>query len=211
MAINMGIGQLGFENNKFKRKFRYTFELSGSHVIPQHFVKICARPSISIESTEIHFLNAKTYLPGKATLEPMSVTYIDVAHNEMQPLYNWLASVYDFAHPTTLYQGSSLTDYECTGELLLLDGCGTPLERWEMKHVWPESIDFGDLDYSSSEECTIQLSLRYSELSYMSLCPVFEPESTCSGCGSGIVLSSGPSIPPTIAPPIQTSPGAFPF
>jgi len=182
MATNMGIGELGFANNIFKRKFRYTFELSGSHTIPKHFVKICARPSISIESTEINFLNAKTFIPGKATLEPMSVTYVDVAHNEMQPLYNWLASVYDFTKPSTLYQGSKQKDYQCYGTLVLLDGCGEAIEQWNMDHVWPESIDFGDLDYSSSEECTIQLSLRYSDLKYKSLCPAFEPKTTCSGC-----------------------------
>jgi len=82
MAQNMGIGPLGFRNLIFKRKFRFTFEVQGicgdsSRSVPPHFVKVAARPNLSIEETEINFLNAKTWIPGKAAWETINVTYID--------------------------------------------------------------------------------------------------------------------------------------
>jgi hypothetical protein len=64
----------------------------------------------------------------------------------------------------------------------MYDGCGVILEQWQMQHMWPTAVNFGDVDYSSSEESTIELTLRYWDVSYRSLCPDFVPESCCTGC-----------------------------
>ena len=189
--IPMGIGNLGFKNLVFKRKFRYTLELqdicAGSgqpQTVPKHYVKVAARPNLSVEETEVNFLNAKTWIPGKASWESITVTYIDVATRDNLPLFNWLASVYNFTDPVNLEMGSNRNDYSCTAILKLWDGCGNLMETWELKDVWPTSIDFGDLDYSNSEECTIQLTLRYSDVKYTNQCPGFEISPCCSGCGT---------------------------
>ena len=178
----MGIGHLGGPTLVFKRKFRWTFEIKeicGGKNVPKHFVKIAGRPNISIEETEINYLNAKTWVPGKATWETITVTYYDVATNDNQPLWNWLASVYNFTDPVKSQQGKHRTDYSGTGLLTLFDGCGVELEVWTMRDVWPQAINFGELDYSSSEEATIELTLRYSQVSYESLCPAFTPQPCC--------------------------------
>ena len=184
--IPMGIGQLGFRNLVFKRKFRFTFvleEICGSQRVPEHFVKVASRPNLSIEETEINFLNAKTWIPGKASWETITVTYVDVASPEMGPLFNWMASVYNFTDPIQLEQGSQRADYTATGVLKLWDGCGQLLEIWTMKDVWPTAINFGDLDYSNSEESTIELTLRYSDVSYENICPGLAISPCCSPCG----------------------------
>ena len=206
--IPMGIGQLGFKNLVFKRKFRFTFELfdiCGGQSVPKHFVKVASRPNLSVEETEVNFLNAKTWIPGKASWETMTVTYIDVASSEVAPLYNWLASVYDFTDPINLKMGATRMDYSATGVLKLWDGCGSIMETWTMKDVWPTAINFGDLDYASSDECTIELTLRYTDVVYENHCPGFSIAPCCTGCGpgdngSGVipipgggVLSSGPT------------------
>jgi hypothetical protein len=58
------------------------------------------------------------------------------------------------------------------------------METWELKDVWPTSIDFGDLDYATSDECTIQLTLRYSDVKYTNQCPGFEISPCCTGCST---------------------------
>lgn len=191
---DMGIGELGFSNIVFKRKFRYLFKLSGwcdnaQNYVPWHFVKLAARPNLSIEETEINFLNAKNWIPGKASWETITVTYIDIARSDgltMMPLYSWLGSAYNFVNHedgnTKYSQGSKRGDYEATGEIWILDGCGNYLEYWELQHVWPTSVNFGELDYSSSEELTIELTLRYSDVKYTSYCPDEKPTVCCTGC-----------------------------
>ena len=185
----MGIGVIGQPDMVFKRKFRWTFEIRGfcdneANAVPEHFVKMAARPNVAIEETELNHLNAKMWIPGKASWETITVTYIDVAHEEMRSLYNWLASVYDYTDPINLRMGTK-RDWRATGILNLYDGCGEVLEVWNLQNMWPTAMNFGDLDYSSSEEATIELTLRYSQVSYRSLCPDFVPEGCCTPCGTG--------------------------
>jgi hypothetical protein len=183
--IPMGIGHLGFKNLIFKRKFRFTFELQdicGNQFVPKHYVKVASRPNLSIEETEINFLNAKTWIPGKASWETITVTYIDVASLDVAPLFNWLASVYNFTDPINLEMGSQRQDYTATAILKMWDGCGQLIERWEMTDVWPSSINFGDLDYAASDEATIELTLRYSNVKYFPECPGFTINPCCTPC-----------------------------
>lgn len=184
----MGIGVVGRPDTTFKRKFRYTFEIQGfcgnaQNIVPEHYVQTASRPSFEIEETEINFLNAKTWIPGKATWNTITVTYLDVAGAEMRSLYNWLATIYDFTDPINLKQGER-RDWSAIGVLNMYDGCGTLLEGWEMHSMFPTSVDFGDLDYSSTEIATIELTLRYSDVRYRSYCPDYTPVGCCTGCGS---------------------------
>jgi hypothetical protein len=197
MAINMGIGRLGFNNVIFKRKFRWTFEVEevcGGKTLPKDFVKLAARPNLSIEEQEINYLHAKTWIPGKGAWETITVTYYDVATNTIKPLYDWIASVYEFPDPIRLRMGSSRANYAGRARLTLYDGCGNPLEEWVLRDVWPTAVNWGELDFSSSEEVVIELTLRYSDVSYRSICPNFIPESCCTPCDSlGAVAVAGGS------------------
>ena len=91
-----------------------------SNVIPEHFVKVASRPNLSIEETEVNHLNGKMWIPGKASWETITVTYLDVAHGEMQQLWNWLATMYDFTDPIGLKQGTR-RDWDATGVLNMYD------------------------------------------------------------------------------------------
>lgn len=185
----MGIGKLGGSRLVHKRKFRWTFRIDdickvvggGQKFVPEYFVKVAARPNLSIEETEINFLNAKTWIPGKASWETITITYYDVATNDNMPLFDWLASVYQFTDPVQLSQASNRESYSGRGTLTLYDGCGKPLEQWALGDMWPQAANFGELDYSSSEECTIELTLRYSYVKYKNLCGR-QPAPCCSGC-----------------------------
>ena len=183
--IPMGIGPLGFSNLIFKRKFRFTFELfnlCGGGSVPAHFVKVAARPSITIEETQIDFLNGRTWIPGKGSFETMSVTYYDVATTQAAPLFNWLASVYNFTDPINLNMGSRRSDYAGRALLKMWDGCGQLIEIWEMNDAFPTAINFGDVDYASSDIATIELTMRYSQVRYTPVCPTFGIKSCCTPC-----------------------------
>lgn len=197
----MGLGALGNGKVIFKRKFRWTFEIEyccnavddfGNPVDPKtvakEFVKIGARPQIDIEEIEINYLNGKMWIPGKGTWQTMTVTYYDVAGAtnagiNTTSVLAWIATIYDFTDPYCLQMNSVPEQYEGVARLILWDGCGNPLEGWILRHVWPQSVNWGDLDMSSSEECTVELTLRYSEVSYKSYCPNQEVDKCpCGPC-----------------------------
>lgn len=184
----MGIGVIGQPDIRFKRNFRYTFEIFGfcnneKNVVPEHFVNVAARPNLSIEETQIDHLNARTWIPAKAYWETITVTYLDVAHIEMRPLWNWMATLYDFTDPVNLKQGER-RDWAATGVVSMFDACGTLLETWEMRNMFPTSINFGTLDYTSPDISTIEMTLRYSDVRFRSYCPDFVPEGCCTGCAA---------------------------
>lgn len=185
---DMGIGLLGAVNLVIKRKFRWTFEVNSPVKVPKDFVKLAARPNLSIEETELNYLNAKTWIPGKASWETISVTYYDVANSANMGLWSWIAHVYDCFSDDTAYQklwmGTAKSDYAGEAELTMYDGCGDTLERWTLLDAWPQAINFGELDYSSSEEATIELTLRYSQVRYFNACGGQIEGAGCMGCNA---------------------------
>lgn len=185
ISEGMGIGPVGLgdPNLTVKRKNLWTLEIQGNNPncpfkIPPYFVKIASRPNISFEETEINFLNDKMWLPGKATWEAINVTFMDVAGTLSGQaaggnldLYQWLLSVFDFRSPTKKFMNSKRMGHTATATLKLWDGCGTELETWTLGDVWPQAINFGDLDQSSSDTVDIELTLRYSKVSFVHYCP----------------------------------------
>lgn len=185
MGRSMGIGALGGSKLIIKKKFRWTFTVAdfcNGGIVPESFVQIAARPSLTIEETELNFLNAKRFVPGKATWETISVSYLDVATQDNLPLFDWIATLYDFTDPVNLHQASQSADYAGNGALQLYSGCGDPLELWTLGDIWPQTINFGELDMSSTDNCMIELTLRFSQVTYKSLCPSRQPVACCSPC-----------------------------
>lgn len=198
MGIPMGIGLLGDPNLIIKRKFRWTLQFRlncNGQIVEENFVKVAGRPNISIESTELNFLNEKNFIPGKATWETITVSYLDVAGNELLSLWDWLASVYDYTNKNR-WMGAAQKDYTATGYLLLYSGCGDPLESWTLENAWPEAINFGDLDYSSSDPAEIELTLRYTGVQYHNYCGRDPLPCPCTPCGTPLASFGGPGGSP---------------
>jgi hypothetical protein len=198
---DMGMDVLGGNNVLFKRKYRWTLAIDtncNAGKIPPYFVKLASRPNLTIEETEINFLNSKMYIPGKASWETITVTLYDLSGSDtsagVTALYSWLATTFNFTQKGVPYSQSSLPGqrggggtsgngggYSATAFLDLYDGCGNNLENWQLDRVWPQAVNFGELDYSSSEEVTIELTLRYSEVKWTGFCSgTVDP--CCDGC-----------------------------
>jgi hypothetical protein len=200
MPINMGMGRLGDNAVIHKRKFRWTFEVVRSgdragQVVPASFVKVAARPNLSVEETEINFLNAKRFIPGKGTFETMTITYYDVAEpgegTGNVELWNWLLDVYDFSNAETLRQSSKRDCYSGTGIIAMYDGCGNALEKWELLDCWPNAVDFGELDYAVSDVAEVTVTLRYGGVNYNVFCGTSPSSKGCCGCPTGDPYAPG--------------------
>ena len=47
-----------------------------------------------------------------------------------------------------------------------LDGAGNIIGHYELNNAWIKSISFGDLDYSSEDLLTVDITVRYDWASY---------------------------------------------
>lgn len=178
--MQMGIGKVGKPGVIFKKKHRWTLELlTPQGPVPPSYVKVASRPSLEIDETEINFLNAVTWMPGKGKWQPINITYLDVVDKEMMNLYSWISSIYDFQDDVNLKQTEN---WAATCILNLYDGCGKSIERWILTSCFPTSVNFGELDYESSEVATIDMTLRFSGVKIKDMCNDTEPKPQCDGC-----------------------------
>ena len=180
----MGIGELGKPDVILKRKFRWMFSMETPvGIVPPWWCKVGARPQLDIEELEVNFLNQATWYPGKARWQPLTITFIDnnkTGEGGLQALWDLIASVYDFQDGINYFQ-TEKAGWNSNGILTMLDGCGTIMETWTLGSLWPQSINWGDLDYSVSDEATIDVTFRFSEVKHESDCGP-SPIGICSGC-----------------------------
>lgn len=204
---DMGIGKLGTDLGlTFKRKFRWLFSVSNictstgaKLTVEPFYVKTASRPNITFDEQEIHYLHGRMYLPGKPTFETITVTYYDVVsqagNQPLGALYTWISNVYDFMSNPNAWKSAKMaanalggtSSYGGEANLIMLDGCGNAIEKWTLYQCWPQAVNFGDLDYSSAEEATVELTLRYGYAGYESLCNPVPINPCCvSTCGKPI-------------------------
>jgi hypothetical protein len=179
---NMGLGNLGRKNTIFKRKFRWMFEVpdivgEGINMYPP---SAAARPKLTFNDFQVNHLVETITIPGRPIWNPITITVYDIVYDNSSskhPIYEWILSLYGKA-PNFPYQfsgGSTGAANAAAGlsymgthrfkkpyaNITMYDGCGTELERWVLENVWPSEVDFGELDYSSSEVSTITMTLKY--------------------------------------------------
>jgi hypothetical protein len=165
-----GDPSMGISNNmpsiNFKRKNRWMFSIpgiagtGGTIAIPALPPKQSARPSLSFKEVEFQHLNESIWYPMKPDWKPINLILFDLACNQ-NGIFNWIQQYYDptqdglntLALPAALKQPMA--------QLELYDGCANTLECWTYENVYPQNIEFGELDMESSDIVMVNITLRY--------------------------------------------------
>lgn len=138
-----------------KRKFRWFLQIDG---IDAFTLKTAARPQATFEETMIDFINAKRWIAGKMTWNPISVVMYDpIAPSAAQKIMDWVRLNYEYLTGRMGYA----TFYKKDITLKLLDPQGTVVELWDLTGAWPQDINWGDLDYASSDNVEITYAIRF--------------------------------------------------
>ena len=138
-----------------KLKNRYVMNLNG---LPAYLVKTMARPSITFEEVELHHINVKRYVHGKATWEPIEVTLYDpVVPSAAQGVMEWIR----LHHESVTGRDGYSDFYKKDITFNVLGPVGDVVEEWLLKGAFIQAANFNDLDYTSSDPVDISLTLRY--------------------------------------------------
>ena len=155
MATLIDANEIMFTAFEPKLKNRYVMNLNG---LPAYLVKTMARPSITFEEVELHHINVKRYVHGKATWEPIEVTLYDpVVPSAAQGVMEWIR----LHHESVTGRDGYSDFYKKDITFNLLDPVGAVVEEWELKGAYIQSANFGDLAFDSSDPVEISLTLRY--------------------------------------------------
>jgi len=166
MGRNMGID---FGNKVCKRKNRWLFNIGDdrdSQVIIGDGVSTLpplktTRPTLSFKEMSVQHVNEEVFYPAKPDWKPFHITIYDLKDGPTHKVFEWVKSIYDPQQNSrwTAPVGNFIKPFAV---LTLFDGCGEAIETWKYESVWPQTIDFQDLDMNSSEYVTCDLTIRYA-------------------------------------------------
>ena len=140
-----------------KLKNRYVFQLQDMG-IPAFMVKTASRPSISFEEVELHHMNVKHWVKGKATWDPIEVTLYDpIVPSAAQAVMEWVR----LSHESVTGRDGYKDFYRKNVVFNVLGPVGDKIEEWTLVNAWIQAANFNDLDFASSDPVDISLTLRY--------------------------------------------------
>ena len=140
-----------------KRQNRFILRFPSSLGINEWFVESTARPHITINPTEIQFLNTSTFVAGRFNWQTIPVTFRDpIGPSAAQALMEWVRL---HAESVTGRMGYA-AGYKKDIDLEMLDPTGVAVEKWILQGTFLTDVNFDSLGYSDDNLATISATLR---------------------------------------------------
>lgn len=170
---DMGVpgGGNGIFMPKLKYRYRVTFQGLGS-LLPNDSKNLtfqaitCGLPEIEFEETALHRYNSTDYVAGKHSFTPISIVVEDditgLASESIKAQLETQERVVGVnLDGRWLNSAATGTDYKFATIIEQLDGNEGVVSAWLLESCWFKQVQFGDMDWSSSEAVKITISLRY--------------------------------------------------
>lgn len=167
LATNQSASTQGLLMPKMKYRFRAVFENFGVSSEKTELTKQVAdikRPNINFNPFAIDVYNSKVNLIGKPTWEAVTINLRDDAGGNVSRLVGeQVQKQFDFAEQSS---ASSGIDYKFILRYEMLDGgngnnAANVLETWEIYGAFISQVDYGDMNYGTSEPAMIALTITY--------------------------------------------------
>ena len=180
---------------KLKYRFRVTFDGFGTSNSASPTTELTkqvmdfTRPTVSFEEMAIPIYNSTIKLAGKHSWADVSCTLRDDASGQITRLVGeQLQKQLDFAEQASAAAG---IDYKFTTILQVLDGgngAAEPvvLEQWEMYGCYLKEVNYGDMNYGTSEPATVAMTITYDNAMQVNAASG-QPE----GVGSSVTRAGG--------------------
>jgi len=167
LATNQSASTQGLLMPKLKYRFRAIFEnfgVSTDRVELTKQVSDISRPNLNFNPFVIEAYNSKVNLVGKPSWEPVTVNLRDDAGGNVSKLVGeQIQKQFDFAEQAS---ASSGIDYKFVLKFEMLDGgngANQPniLETWELYGAFVNQVNYGEMNYGTSEPAMITLTVTY--------------------------------------------------
>jgi hypothetical protein len=167
LASDQSASAQGLLMPKLKYRFRVSFENFGVSTPRSELTKQVidfTRPSLTFEDVPIDIYNSKVYIQGKHTWDPTTVNLRDDASGQVAKLVGeQTQKQFDMMEQSSAASG---IDFKFITRCEVLDGgngASAPnvLETWELYGCFISNVNYGDLNYSTSEAATIALTIRF--------------------------------------------------
>jgi hypothetical protein len=169
-----GVGN-GILHPKHKNRWRVLFtglggNLGASAGVPNDLsmqVITVTRPSLNFEEIQLDRYNSRAYVGGKHTFDPCQMTVEDdVTNKASNAIQTQLERQQRLIGATGPWLNTEATafGYKFGMTLEMLDGNETVVEGWKYEGCFLQAVDWTDLDYSTGEKVTINLTVRFDHV-----------------------------------------------
>jgi|TARA_B110000503_G_scaffold105362_1_gene157192 hypothetical protein len=155
--------KLQYRFRVFLDNFGTTGGPDGVREISRQVVDV-TRPNLSFEQMTIEAYNSRTYLAGKHTWEPISLTLREDANNNVQKIVGQqLQRQFDFFEQSSAVSSGT---YKFQTRIEILDGGNgatgaNVIDRFHLVGCYIESANYNTLAYATNEAVTTSLTIRY--------------------------------------------------
>ena len=135
----------------------------GTREVSRQVVDV-TRPNVSFEQMTIEAYNSKTYLAGKHTWDPITLTLREDANNNVQKVVGQqLQKQFDFFEQSSAVSSGT---YKFQTRIEILDGGNgangaNVIDRFQLVGCYLESANYNTLAYATNEAVTTSLTIRY--------------------------------------------------
>jgi len=138
-----------------KLKNRFIMNIDG---IPAYTIKTATRPQVTFDEVELHHMNVRRYLKGKAAWQPLTITLYDpIVPSAAQASMEWIR----LSHESVTGRDGYSDFYKKDVNFQVLGPVGDIVEEWTLKGAFIQDANFGDLSFEDSTPVEISLTLRY--------------------------------------------------
>ena len=138
-----------------KLKNRFIMNIDG---IPAYTIKRATRPQVTFDEVELHHMNVRRYLKGKAAWQPLTITLYDpIVPSAAQASMEWIR----LSHESVTGRDGYSDFYKKDVNFQVLGPVGDIVEEWTLKGAFIQDANFGDLSFEDSTPVEISLTLRY--------------------------------------------------
>ena len=161
-------GNQGLLMPKLQFRFRVNFlnfgvDATGGLQLTKQVID-CARPQVQFDEVTLNVYNSTMYVAGKPKWQPLSINIRDDASGSVsKAVGQQLQKQFDFVEQASAATGQ---DYKFQTNIEILDGgngtlASTVLETWELYGCFLQQANYQTLNYGTSDQVTIALTIRY--------------------------------------------------
>ena len=155
MAEVLEFNDMFYTNFEPKMKNRYILEIDG---IASYLIKTANRPTIQFEKVTLDHINVKRQLKGKGEWQDINITLFDpIVPSGAQQVMEWVR----LSHESLTGRDGYADFYKKDLQIYMLGPVGDKIEQWTLKGAFITTANFGDLDWSSNDPASIELTLAY--------------------------------------------------
>jgi hypothetical protein len=144
-----------YKNFEPKLSNRFIMEING---IESYIIKTANRPTFTSEVVELDHINVKRKIKGKSTWDDVTITLYDpIVPSGAQQVMEWIRT----SHESLTGRDGYAAFYKKDVTFYILGPVGDKVEQWTLKGAFINSANFGDLDWSSNDPVSIELTLSY--------------------------------------------------